>query len=150
MPDQTTILVPIRYPLTDVSSRTLAAAGQLAQDHSPAHIHALHVNLMHHNGSIQTPELTRAISNVLEDVEASVIINRSYLVEEAILIESRQLGADIIVVGADQSSTWRRIFRHVTGNGPAIGEFLREKTTNDTHVVEVDMDARTPHVQLSV
>lgn len=42
MTKQTTILVPLRYPLTADTTRTLAVARRLATDHAPAALTVLH------------------------------------------------------------------------------------------------------------
>ncbi|QIO24205.1 universal stress protein [Haloarcula sp. JP-L23] len=147
MTDLTTILVPIRYPLTDKSARTLAFAGRLAHDHAPADLQVLHVNLYQTGDDTQTTELTRAISSTLDDVEASVTTRQGFLVEEVILEEATQIDADIIVVGANQQSTWRRLLRRLLQDDPEVGSFLRERTTNDTEIMEVDTAAETPAVE---
>lgn len=141
--DRTTILVPIRYPLTDASSRTLAVAGRLAQERAPADLTVLHVNLMQANGDIQTTELTQAISSVLDDVEASVITRRGFLVEEVILEEATQLGADVIVIGANRKTTWRQFLSQLIGNEPNVNSFLRENTSGEVEIVEVDLSTKT-------
>lgn len=146
MTNLTTILVPIRYPLTDQSARTLAAAGRLAHDHAPADLRVLHVNLFQTGDNTQTAELTRSISSTLDGVEASVTTRQGFLVEEVILEETTQIGADIVVVGANQQPTWRRILRRLLQNDPEVSTFLRAKTTPDTEVMEVDTTAETPAV----
>lgn len=146
MTDNTTVLVPIRYPLNEESARTLAAAGQLAQQHSPADLLVLHVNLFQTNENIQTEELTRAISSVLDDVNANVITRRGFFVEETILEETEELDADFVVVGVDQTTIWRRLIRRVLGNVPAISSYLRANETTGVEVVEVDMETKIPTV----
>lgn len=89
----TTILVPIRNPLTDQSARTLAVAGRLAHDNAPADLRVLHVNLLQTGDNTQTADLTRAISSTLDGVEASVTTRQGFLVEEVILEESIQIDA---------------------------------------------------------
>lgn len=147
MADLTTILVPVRYPLTDRSARTLAAAGRLAHDHAPADLRVLHVNLYQKGDRTQTDELTRAISATLDGVEASVTTREGFLVEEVILEEATQTDADIVVVGANQRATWRKFLRRVFQNGPAVGRFLRENAAADTEVMEVDTGTETPAVE---
>lgn len=147
MTEPTTILVPIRYPLTDQSARTLAAAGRLAHDHAPAELGVLHVNLYQTGDDTQTKELTRAISSTLDGVDASVITRRGFLVEEVILEEARSIRADIVVVGTNQQATWRRLLRRLLGNDPAVGSFLREHTTDTTEIMEVDAEAERPAVK---
>ncbi|AEN06541.1 universal stress protein [Halolamina sp.] len=147
MTEHTTILVPIRYPLTDQSTQTLAAAGRLAHDHTPADLRVLHVNLYQTGDDTQTTELTRAISSTLDGVEASVITRQGFLVEEVILEEASQIDADIVVVGTNQQATWRRLLRRLLQNDPNVGTFLRDHTTKDTDIMEVDTAAETPAVE---
>lgn len=146
MTEHTRILVPIRYPLNDESSRTLAAAGRLAQQHAPAEIFVLHVNLFQTNENIQTEELTRAISSVLDDVTASVITRRGFFVEEVILEEAQDLHADVIVVGAEKKAVWRRLLRRLLGNEPAVGSYLEDHVTGQMDVIEVDRTATSSPV----
>lgn len=146
MTERTRILVPIRYPLTDQSTQTLAAAGRLALDHAPADLRVLHVNLYQTGGETQTTELTRAISSTLDGVEASVTTRQGFLVEEIILEEATQIDADIVVVGANQQPTWRRLLRRLLQNDPNISSFLHDQTTDDTDIMEVDTTAETPAV----
>lgn len=147
MTERTTILVPIRYPLTDQSAQTLAAAGRLAHDHVPADLRVLHVNLYQTGDKTQTTELTQAISSTLDGVEASVTTRRGFLVEEVILEEATQIEANIVVVGAKQQVTWRRLLGRLLQNDPNVCSFLRDHTTNDTDIMEVDTTAETPTVK---
>ncbi|MBX0298198.1 universal stress protein [Haloarcula nitratireducens] len=147
MTDLTTILVPIRYPLTDESARTLAAAGRLAHDQAPANLKVLHVNLYQTRDKTKTTELTRAISSTLDGVEASVATRQGFLVEEEILEEAIQTNADIIVVGANQQANWRRLLRRLLQSNPEVSSFLRENTTDDTDIWEVDATTDTRAVE---
>lgn len=147
MTEPTTILVPIRYPLNDQCARTLAAAGRLAEDTAPADLTVLHVNLYQTGDETQTRELTNAISSTLEGVEASVTTRQGFLVEEVILKEITLLDADVVVVGANQLPTWRRLLRRLLQNDPHVGSFLRDHTTTDTDILEVDPTAETPGVE---
>jgi K+-sensing histidine kinase KdpD len=143
MAGETTILVPIRYPLTEQSAQTLSTAGRLARDHAPADLTALHVNLHQKGSTAQKREITRAVSSTLDGVNASVMIRQGYLVEEEILEEAKQLDADIIVVGANQQATWKKVLSRILRNDPEIGVFLRENATTNTKIMEVDRAAET-------
>lgn len=142
MADQTTILVPIRYPITDYGSRTLTAAKQLAQKHAPADLLVLHVNLFQNNENIQIDEITRAIAPILNGTESSVIIRRGFLVEEIILEEATRFDADIIVIGKNQKAVWRRVLSQLTGNELAVTSFLQENVNDQIDVVEVNTGAK--------
>lgn len=141
MAKQTTILVPIRYPLTDHSSRTLTAANQLVQEHAPADLLVLHVNLFQNTGNTKKDEITRAIAPILNGIKTSVITRKGFLVEETILEEATRSGADIIVIGKNQKATWRRVLSRISGNQPAVATFLQENVDESVEVVEVNTDA---------
>jgi nucleotide-binding universal stress UspA family protein len=149
MTEYTKILAPIRYPLTDHSAQTLAAAGRLAHDHAPAALSVLHVNLYQNGDTTQTEDLTRAISSTLDGVEASVTTRRGFLVEEVILEEVTQIGADFVVVGSNQQSIWRKLLGRLLQNGPAVAPFLRENTADDIGIMEIDPAARTGTAELA-
>ena len=142
--DRTTILVPIRYPLTDESARTLGMAGRLAQKHAPSDLRVLHVNLYHSGRETKTVELTRAISSTLAGVETEVTTRRGFLVEEVILKDATQMGADIVVVGTNQQPWFRRLVSRVFGSEPDVSSFLRENTSDSVAVVDVDTTTTTP------
>lgn len=138
---ETTILVPIRYPLTDDSARTLAEAGRIADEQSPVELVVIHVDRFQNNEATKAVELTRAISSVLDDVDAGVVTRRGFFVEEVILEEAEVLEADVVVLGADGTPRWRRLFRRVLGNDPAVGAYLRDELTDDVEIVEIDTAA---------
>jgi nucleotide-binding universal stress UspA family protein len=137
MTERTTILVPVRYPLTDKSAQTLAIAGRLANENAPADLRVLHINLYQTGDKTQTKELTDAISATLEDVDASVTTRHGFLVEEVICEEAHQIDADIVVVGANQDTLLRKVLNRLLGNSPDIGSYLRENTDNNIEVKEV-------------
>ena len=147
MRDQTTILVPIRYPLTDQGARTLAAAGRMAHEHAPADLRVLHVNLLQNGSNTQTAELTQAISSTLDDVEALVSTRQGFLVEEIILEEATQIDANVIVVGTNQRAVWRRVLSRLLGNGTEVGAYLRDHTPTEIEILEVDESTDTPIAQ---
>lgn len=141
MSDRTTVLVPIRYPLTDESARTLDAAGGIAADHDDVEVVVVHVDRFQNNEDTETAELSRAIRAVLDDVDTAVITRRGFFVEEVLLEEAQALEADVIVVGASRRARWRRVVRRLLGNDPAVGTYLRQETPDDVEVVEIDAEA---------
>lgn len=141
MSEQTTILVPIRYPLTEASSRTLTAAERLAIERAPAELRVLHVNLFQNNERTKPSEILRAISSVLDEIEATVSTRRGFMVEEVILAEARAINADVVVVGENQKAAWRRFLSRIAGNTPDIGSFLRQNIGSEIEIKEVDRTA---------
>jgi K+-sensing histidine kinase KdpD len=136
--ERTTCLVPIRYPITDDSARTLAAGGRLANERSPANLVVLHVDLLHNQESTKTAELASAISATLDGVDARVTTRRGFLVEREILESAKQWNADVVVIGDGPGSTWRRPLQKLFGANRAIASYLREHAPPGMDVVEVD------------
>lgn len=141
MSEQTTILVPIRYPLTEASSRTLTAAERLAIERAPAELRVLHVNLFQNNERTKPSEILRAISSSTDEIEATVSTRRGFMVEEVILAEARAINADVVVVGENQKAAWRRFLSRIAGNTPDIGSFLRQNIGSEIEIKEVDRTA---------
>lgn len=147
MTETTTILVPIRYPLTAASARTLQEAGRIAREREPAELIAIHVDLFQNNGDTGKRELGHAVATVLDGVDASVITRRGFFVEEVILEEAQAVGADVVVVGADGTPRWRRLLRRVLGDDPAVGAYLRGELSDDVEIVEVERVASPPETE---
>lgn len=147
MTETTTILVPIRYPLTAASARTLQEAGRIAREREPAELIAIHVDLFQNNGDTGKYELGRAVATVLDGVDASVITRRGFFVEEVILEEAEAVGADVVVVGADGTPRWRRLIRRLIRDDPAVGAYLRRELTDVVEVVEVDTATDPPEAE---
>lgn len=143
MTDVTTILAPIRYPLTTLSTKILATARSLARTNEPANLTVLHINRYHKGNRIQERELAREVLPALNGVDASITVRQGYLVEEEILEEATLLDADIIVVGAHQRAVWRKVLNQLLRNDPDIGAFLRENATDGTEIMEVGAAAET-------
>ncbi|WP_338729879.1 universal stress protein [Haladaptatus sp. DJG-WS-42] len=141
MTDRTTILVPIRYPLTEQSARTLTFAAQIARETASAELVVLHVNLFQTSDKTQIDEIRRAISPLLDGVAATVLTRRGFLVEDVILEEAAQSAATMVVVGANQRPTWRKLLSRVTGNEVVVADYLRECLTPDVEIVEVSPQA---------
>lgn len=138
MTEQPTILVAVRYPLTEESTRTLAAAEHLARDLNRPTLSVLHVNLYQNRDQTQRRELAEAISSAVTGIETSVTIRKGLLIEREILDEAIEIGADTVVVGANQRSIWQRILHRLLRNNPEIGTFLVEKTTEEIEIIEVE------------
>lgn len=138
MTETTTVLVPIRYPLTDASARTLDEAARRAAAEPDAQLLVLHVDPLQGNAKTRASDLYHAVASHVGGVDTEVLTRRGFFVEEVILEEAEANRADVVVVGADQSATWRRLLRRLLRNDPAIGSYLRAETDEETAVVEVD------------
>lgn len=122
----TRVVVPVRYPLTEHSRRTLTEAVRVAEERD-ADLTVLHVNLYHSGGKVERTELKRAIERELGSIpRARYVVRDGFLVEETILDEVVAEHADAVVIGRKQMGRWRRMLRKVL-NDPDIESYLREK-----------------------
>ncbi|MFB6207298.1 MAG: universal stress protein [Haloglomus sp.] len=121
----TRVVVPVRYPLTDASKRTLEAAVELARERE-AELTVLHVDLYQNDRYVTRTALKHATERAFGPIDdARYVVRRSFLVEQAILDEAAEEGADVVVIGTRQLSQWRRAIRSLLGE-PDVEAYLRE------------------------
>lgn len=122
----TVVVVPVRYPLSEHSRRTLETAIAVADEHD-AELTVLHVDLYQANRRVTQSELQRAVETAFGRLpRARYVVRSGFLVEETILNEAATEDADVVVIGRKQTGRWRRMMRRITGE-PNIGPFLREQ-----------------------
>ncbi|WP_135825724.1 universal stress protein [Halorussus ruber] len=133
----TRVVVPVRYPLTEHSERTLAEAIRIADERDAA-LTVLHVNLYHRGREVSRADLKRAVEAEFGRVEhARYVVREGFLVEETILEEVAAEEADVVVIGHKQVGRWRQMLQKLTSN-PDIDGYLRGKL--DADVVTVGKD----------
>lgn len=130
----TRVLVPVRYPLSKHSERTLSAAVDIAKERGGA-LSVLHVNLYQDGGNVTRSELKAAAERVVDvDVHTRYVVRPGFLVEETILDEAAAEDADVVVIGTKQAGRWRRMLRRLFDD-PDVDAYLREHL--DCEVVTV-------------
>jgi nucleotide-binding universal stress UspA family protein len=130
----TRVLVPVRYPLSTHSERTLSAAVDIANDRDAA-LTVLHVNLYQDGGKVTRADLKAAAEAAVDvDVHTRYVVRKGFLVEETILDEAADEGADVVVIGTKQAGRWRRMLRRLFDD-PDVDAYLREHL--DCEVVTV-------------
>lgn len=138
----TQVVVPVRYPLTKDSRRTLAEAIKIAEKEDAA-LTVLHVNLYQNSSRVSRAKLKRAVEAEFGTVPRSRYIVRSgMLVEETILDEVAANDADVVVIGSKQASRWRKMVRRLVDD-PDIERFLREEL--DCDIVTVSANGAPRH-----
>ena len=126
------ILVPVRYPLTKNSRSTVERALELRReaehenDAEVPELVLLHVDLFQNEGDVSRNQLRREVEREFKTGDASYVVRKGFLVEEAILDEAARQDADTIVVGRTRSGKLRRALRRLVGNDPDIEKFLRK------------------------
>jgi nucleotide-binding universal stress UspA family protein len=128
----TLVVVPVRYPLSDHSRRTLETAIGVA-DERDADLSVLHIDLYQSSQRVTQSELKRAVEDEFGSLSNTrYAVRPGFLVEETILDEVAMEDADVVVIGRKQTSRWRRMVHRLTDE-PDVARFLREQL--DCHVV---------------
>lgn len=131
----TLVVVPVRYPLSDHSKRTLERAIAIANERDAA-LTILHVNLYQNGKKANRTDLKEAVERSFGPLEnARYVVRSGFLVEESILEEVAAEGADVVVIGHKQAGRWRRILRRLTDN-PNIDRYLRNHLECEVITVE--------------
>lgn len=126
------VVVPVRYPLSDRSQKTLAHAIEVAEG---AALTILHVDLYQNSREITRRDLKQEVESEFGTLDNTRYTIRSgMLVEESILDEIAAEDADVVVIGKKQASRWRQMIRRLVDD-PDIEAFLRENL--DCEVVTV-------------
>ncbi|GAA0230003.1 universal stress protein [Haladaptatus pallidirubidus] len=122
----TRVLVPVRYPLSEHSRRTLSEAIRVAEERG-ADLTILHINLYHRGGETTRTNLKRTVEKAFGRLaNARYVVRDGFLIEETILEEVAATQADVVVIGRKQMGRWRRAIRRLVDD-PNIENFLREK-----------------------
>lgn len=122
----TQVVVPIRYPISEHSKRTLKKAIEVANEHD-GHLTILHVNLYQGGQDVSRSQLKRSVEEAFGHLDKTrYVVRRGFLVEETILNEIAAERADIVVIGRKQVNRWRSTIRRLVGD-PDIEAYLREE-----------------------
>ncbi len=122
----TRVVVPVRYPLTKHSRRTLELAIEVAREREAA-LTVLHVDLYQSGRHVTRSELKRDVERAFGQVSnVRYVVRQGFLVEETILEEIAAEGADVVVIGEKQVGRWRSMVNKLVGD-PDIEEYLREE-----------------------
>ena len=126
----TLVVVPVRYPLSEHSRRTLETAIDVADEHDAA-LSVLHVDLYQSGQRVTQSALKGAVEDAFGPLSNTrYAVRPGFLVEETILDEVATEGADVVVIGRKQTSRWRRMIRRVTDE-PDVARFLRNQLDCD-------------------
>lgn len=120
------VIVPVRYPLSSRSKRTVERAIEVADD-DDADLTVLHVNLYQNGHPITRAELKRAVEREFGRLQrVRYVVRSGFLVEETILDEIAAEDADVVVIGHRQASRWKRLIGRLTRD-PDIETFLKNR-----------------------
>ncbi len=131
----TLVVVPVRYPLSAHSKRTLERALEVAREREAA-LSILHVNLYQNGRTVTRTDLKSEVERHFGRLEnVRYVVRSGFLVEESILDEVAAEDADVVVVGHKQVGRLRRLIRRLTDN-PEVDTYLRAHLDCDVITVE--------------
>ena len=129
------VLVPVRYPLSAHSRRTLERAIDEC-DARDGELVVLHVNVYQRDEHVSRADLQRAVEGAVGRLpQARFSVRQGFLVEETILEEIAAEEADVVVIGRKQAGRWRRALRRLMSD-PDIERYLTERVDCELIVVE--------------
>lgn len=130
-----TIVVPVRYPLTERSRRTLSAGRRIATERDGQLI-VLHVNLYQQANRTTPSDLKSAIEEELGYMpNARYSIRDGFILEETLTEEVKAEDPDVVVVGARRSGPMGWL-RRVILDEPDIVDYLEGEL--DCEIITVD------------
>jgi nucleotide-binding universal stress UspA family protein len=125
-----TVVVPVRYPLSEHSERTLRTAIEVARERG-ANLTILHVNLYQDGRRVTRTDLKDAVERSVGPLDnARFLVRRGFLVEETILEEVAAEEAEAVVIGHKQAGRWRRMMEKLS-NDPDLETFLKQNLDCD-------------------
>lgn len=122
----TRVVVPVRYPLSTHSERTLRRAAEVAEE-MDAELTVFHVNLYQNGRRVTRRDLKSAVESAVGRIPgARYVVREGFIVEETILDEIAAERADVVVIGRKQVGRWRSTIRRLIGD-PDLESYLREE-----------------------
>jgi nucleotide-binding universal stress UspA family protein len=119
------VVVPVRYPLSEHSKRTLRTAIDVAGERE-ADLTVLHVNPLQSGKKVTRTDLKRGVEGTFGTLpDARYLVRRGFLVEETILEEVVAEDADVVVIGHKQASRWRRMIDSLLDD-PDVESYLKQ------------------------
>jgi nucleotide-binding universal stress UspA family protein len=105
MRSTTRVVVPVRYPLSERSERTLASAVEIAADRG-AELTVPHVDIYQAGRPVTRGDLRRAVERTFGRVpRPRDAVRNGFPVEETVLEEVAEGDADVVVAGSSQSGS---------------------------------------------
>ncbi|OUJ19010.1 Nucleotide-binding protein UspA family [Methanonatronarchaeum thermophilum] len=134
------VLAPVRYPILEQGRRTLIKAKEIALENE-AELVILYVNLFQDGDDIKKIELRREVERLIDGYPAQYIIKEGFLVEEVILDEIVRQNPDLVVLGKNQESKWKRLLKSLIKTEanryfPNVEKYIKDRA--DTEIIVVD------------
>lgn len=130
------ILVPVRYPLTDLNERALRRGLDLATRAENPELIVLHVNDVITGRHVAKAELRETVEKFVGPVDASYVVRDAVLVEEAVVNEVVRLEATHVVVNEERKNRWAQIADRVFDRAIDLPGALADVADLEVEVVD--------------
>lgn len=133
----TKVLVPVRYPLTATSRRTLESAVSVAEERD-ADLTVLHVNRSDLDHRVTRTMLKTAVTRAVGNHPyVQYVVRQGPLVEQTILEEVTAEDADIVVLGRKSTGIIGRLVRRIFDE-PDVEAYIRERYDAEIFTISAD------------
>lgn len=130
----TSVLAPVRYPLSEHSKQTLSRAMEVTEERADT-LTVLHVDVYQSGEETTRSELKREVERTFGRLPyARYVVRNGFIVEETILEEVASENSDIVVIGHKQLSRWRQAINRLLDD-PNIADFLQSRIDAELIVV---------------
>lgn len=132
----TTILVPIRYPPSEHSYRTIERGLEHIAEDDNGMLIIIHVRLLQHGRHVSRQDLRESVYQRFGEIPAHFAVRTGYIVEEAIIDEAAQQRVDRVVIGASKTRSLRRKIGSLLGLWPDLEDALEDGLDAELETVE--------------
>lgn len=129
------ILIPVRYPLTDVNKRAIQRAMDLVEGHENPELLIFHMNEVQKDQRISRKMLREAVESLFDGLEASYVVRDGFFIEEAIIEEAIRLEMDYIVLSKYRRDRWKQLLEEILDLNQNPEQLIRDKTGIEVEVV---------------
>lgn len=121
------VLVPIRYPPSEHSIRTIERGVEIISEDEDGELIILHVNLTQESRRVTRTQLRSAVKQRFRDVPAYFVVRSGFVLEEAIVDEAANQGVDRVIIGASKSRWIQRKIASLIGIRHDLAVALEEE-----------------------
>jgi nucleotide-binding universal stress UspA family protein len=138
------ILIPVRYPLTDVNKRAIKRGIELVDGREDFEILIFYLNEVQKDTRVSRKSLREAVESSFPGLNASYMVRDGFLIEEAIVEAAIQLEMDYIILSTHRRDRWRQLLEAILDIDQNPEQFIRDNTGIEVEVItETGSDSNT-------
>ncbi|MFC6864401.1 universal stress protein [Halomicroarcula sp. GCM10025817] len=130
-----TVLIPVRYPLTDRNKRAIEKGLELVADESDPELLIVYVNRLYKDDRIPRSTLRETVEAEFGTIPAHYVVRDGFLYEEAVLDEAIRQQVDHIVLSERRRAAWQQLLREAFDFEVDLESFLSKQLDVEIHVI---------------